>query len=74
MQVRVPPCMRRWANLKHVFADHTGRKPHGMTDMLEQQHLVLEGRHHCGLDDARNIARVVAALVRVGATLRATWH
>jgi len=32
--------------------------------------LPLEGRHHCGLDDCRNIARLLAALLRSGAEVR----
>lgn len=32
---------------------------HGMEDMLQKVGLQLEGRHHSGIDDSRNIARVV---------------
>jgi inhibitor of KinA sporulation pathway (predicted exonuclease) len=30
-----------------------------MPEMLEQSGLTLEGKHHSGIDDARNIARCV---------------
>ena len=31
----------------------------GMTDMLELLELELEGRHHSGIDDCKNLTRVV---------------
>jgi hypothetical protein len=37
-----------------------------MADMLEQTRLGLEGRHHSGIDDCRNIARLVQHLAARG--------
>lgn len=57
----------QWINLKDVFntvfpAAHVK----GMTDMLKHLHLPLIGRHHSGIDDCRNIAAVLQALLRRG--------
>lgn len=35
-----------------------------MPDMLSSLGLALEGRHHSGLDDSRNIARIAKELCR----------
>ena len=38
----------------------------GMVEMLEQSGLKLEGSHHSGIDDARNIARCVIQTLKEG--------
>jgi inhibitor of KinA sporulation pathway (predicted exonuclease) len=38
----------------------------GMPEMLEQSGLTLEGNHHSGIDDARNIARCVILTLKQG--------
>lgn len=43
-----------------------GTKPFGMKGMLEHLSLELKGRHHSGIDDCRNIAQVVDALIKAG--------
>ncbi|KZP31261.1 exonuclease RNase T and DNA polymerase III [Athelia psychrophila] len=53
-----------WINIKHSFASHyqlPGRG-HGMKGMLKHQKLALEGRHHSGIDDCKNIARIVTKM------------
>ena len=39
---------------------------YGMTDMLEKCALQLEGRHHSGIDDSKNLARVAIHLLADG--------
>ncbi len=47
-------------NLKAAFALAVGRrKKSGITDALRQVGMTFEGSHHRGIDDARNIARIV---------------
>lgn len=38
--------------------------------MLEHLELNFEGRPHCGLDDARNIARVLIRMMYDGASIQ----
>ena len=70
--IPVPPELSAagFVNVKRAFAEHyaiRGRQA-GMAEMLERAHLPLIGRHHCGLDDARNIASVVSHLCARGVT------
>ena len=46
-------------NIKQVFADREGVRRCGMTAALDLLGLPLAGTHHRGIDDARNIARIV---------------
>lgn len=51
-------------NLKFVFQScHRSLSARGMTGMLDHLHLSLEGRHHSGIDDTRNIARILLHLL-----------
>ena len=76
----VPNYLKRWINLKKVFnlgpADEAFNSPSyikkckpvsgGMTDMLKSCKLELEGKHHSGIVDARNLARCVLAMLKAG--------
>ncbi|MCB9760543.1 MAG: exonuclease domain-containing protein [Alphaproteobacteria bacterium] len=47
-------------NLKKAFSHHLGTKRRfGMAGALAKVGLALEGTHHRGIDDARNIARLL---------------
>jgi inhibitor of KinA sporulation pathway (predicted exonuclease) len=52
-------------NLKEVFSDTVGtRKRFGMAGALRWLGLALEGTHHRGIDDARNIARILPYAIK----------
>eukprot|EP00927_Polykrikos_kofoidii_P052654 TRINITY_DN46562_c0_g1_i1.p1 TRINITY_DN46562_c0_g1~~TRINITY_DN46562_c0_g1_i1.p1 ORF type:complete len:276 (+),score=40.40 TRINITY_DN46562_c0_g1_i1:59-886(+) len=59
-----PRIFRQWANVKRTFSEALGTKAGGMLNMLNVLGLRLEGRHHSGLDDCRNIARLLCELCR----------
>jgi len=65
----VPARFRQWINIKHLFERLTKQAGGSMPRMLELLHLKLEGRHHSGLDDCRNIARILQVLLRRGGVL-----
>jgi inhibitor of KinA sporulation pathway (predicted exonuclease) len=46
-------------NIKRAFAKYHGCKPCGMDKAMRHAGLKLEGTHHRGIDDARNIARLL---------------
>jgi len=47
-------------NLKQHFSDTQGlRKRYGMAQALQLAGIELEGTHHRGIDDARNIAKLL---------------
>ncbi len=66
----VPAAYARWINIKRSFSSlpQYGRA-RGMQGMLAVLGLELEGRHHRGIDDCRNIARIVRALAEAGVSL-----
>ena len=61
-----PHYMKKWMNIKFAFNDVMKYRPRGMPDMLETLGLDLLGRHHSGIDDSRNIARILAKLAVLG--------
>ncbi len=56
--IAMPESFERHLNLKKAFAHHFGFKVSGMKRALERAKLPMEGTHHRGIDDARNIARL----------------
>ena len=67
--LKVPAWAEKWVNLRKAFANfyrwssHTPssqQKLPGLQTMLTRLDLEFEGDPHCGLDDAKNIARVVS--------------
>lgn len=61
---RVRPPFDDHLNLKRRFAERMGlRKPEGMRGALRRVGLPLEGTHHRGIDDARNIASLLPYIV-----------
>ena len=71
-RLRVPGVLSRWCNIKRIFSAHTKTKPGGMTNMLKHLQIPLAGRHHLGIDDARNIASIVVRLHKLGASVTQT--
>lgn len=65
-----PPMFYRWLNVRRAFADHFRVKPETLLKMLRRLGMQFHGQHHSGIDDARNIARVVLALVQRGHRLQ----
>lgn len=61
------PIYTRWLNVKKLFCDVRQRsKAPGMAGMLKSLGLELTGHHHRGIDDCRNIAKILGALLQAG--------
>lgn len=58
----IPPPLDCWINIKKSFYGHYKVKKGGMAGMLSYLKLGLEGRHHSGIDDCKNIARIVTKM------------
>jgi inhibitor of KinA sporulation pathway (predicted exonuclease) len=69
---KAPACFRQWINIQRSFQQWYGCKAGGLKRMLSTLHLSLDGRHHSGLDDCRNTAKIVVRLLRDGAPLTLT--
>ena len=64
LRAHVPLYFKKWMNIKKVFAKIMKCKTFGMAGMLEKLSLTLDGRHHSGIDDAKNIAKVLQELLK----------
>ena len=63
----LPAAFQFYINIKKAFSKFykTG-KPRGMAAMLKHLGMDLEGRHHSGIDDCRNIARICRRMMEDG--------
>jgi 3'-5' exoribonuclease 1 len=61
-RITFPDLFRIQRNLKKEFAGWRGIKPCGMKRALAILEIPLEGSHHRGIDDARNIAKIAGRL------------
>ncbi|KAJ3091299.1 cytosolic leucyl tRNA synthetase [Quaeritorhiza haematococci] len=62
-----PPYWRRWVDVRklhHGFYDRPQRE--NIAGMLKHFGMEFEGREHCGLHDARNIARIAIRMMKDG--------
>ena len=60
--IRVPSCARKWIDLRRHFRNFYKLKGN-LETMLSQLGMTFEGRQHCGLDDAKNIARMLVKMI-----------
>uniref|UniRef100_A0A7S1FAB9 Exonuclease domain-containing protein n=1 Tax=Noctiluca scintillans TaxID=2966 RepID=A0A7S1FAB9_NOCSC len=58
-------CWNRWVDVRRTFETRRGLRC-GVVPMLQHMGLAFEGREHSGLDDARNIARILIVLLESG--------
>ncbi|KAL5226689.1 hypothetical protein ABZP36_014954 [Zizania latifolia] len=65
-RIRKPPYFNRWINLKVPFQKVFGSVRCNLKEAVQLAGLTWEGRAHCGLDDARNTARLLALLMHRG--------
>jgi 3'-5' exoribonuclease 1 len=61
--IGVPEVFNRHVNLKAVFAQLRGSRPCGMRRALNVLGLAIEGIHHRGIDDAKNISRIARKIL-----------
>lgn len=59
---------KRFVNIKKEFVKHYGRGTKaGMVGLLSELGLPLDGRHHSGIDDCKNISKVLCKMIEDGA-------
>ena len=61
-----PALFKKWVDVKKIFMAVTRNKKQTISGMLHHFGLSFEGRLHSGLDDTRNIAKVVIKLLDLG--------
>jgi len=64
--IAYPRWAKRWVNIRKVFCNAYHVQRAGVSTMLEILGLAFEGHPHSGIDDARNIARILAQLIADG--------
>jgi len=64
--IAYPLWAEKWVNLRKVFSGAYQLSQPSLSTMLGFFGLRFEGRQHSGIDDARNIARVLARLIADG--------
>ncbi|XP_069698473.1 3'-5' exoribonuclease 1-like [Periplaneta americana] len=65
-----PQFAKKWINIRKVFSNFYKSKRCCLKLMLKHLELDFEGRPHCGLDDAHNIARVLLRMMNDGASIQ----
>uniref|UniRef100_A0A5B7A5D7 GRF-type domain-containing protein n=1 Tax=Davidia involucrata TaxID=16924 RepID=A0A5B7A5D7_DAVIN len=65
-KIRKPPYFNRWINLKVPFCEVFGGVRCNLKEAVQMAGLAWQGRAHCGLDDAKNTARLLAFLMHRG--------
>ncbi|TPX33400.1 hypothetical protein SmJEL517_g03684 [Synchytrium microbalum] len=59
-----PPYWRRFLDLRRAFTDSYPHPRSSLSGMLNCLGMTFEGREHSGIDDARNIARIVLRMMK----------
>ncbi|CAM8951940.1 unnamed protein product [Rhodiola kirilowii] len=68
--MELPKYFMEWINLKDVFLNFYKRTATGMMPMLRQLQIPQLGSHHLGIDDTKNIARVLQRMIVDGAIVK----
>jgi inhibitor of KinA sporulation pathway (predicted exonuclease) len=73
-RLAVPAWANRWANIKRLYEWHwpNASDRAGMADIAAAVGVQLEGRLHSGIDDTRNIARVLRKMLDRGVPVENT--
>jgi len=57
---------KSFVNVKYEFEHRYKTKAYGMRTMLDTLKLTLDGRHHSGIDDTKNIAKIMLKIINDG--------
>lgn len=68
--ISYPKWAKRWINLKKAYGNFYKINRPKLEVMLSNLGLKFKGRLHCGIDDAKNICKVVARLIDDGCVLQ----
>ncbi|XP_043698854.1 uncharacterized exonuclease domain-containing protein At3g15140 [Telopea speciosissima] len=71
-RVKLPQYFMEWINLKDIYLNFYHRRATGMMTMMKELGIRLVGSHHLGIDDTKNISRVLQRMLIDGAVLQIT--
>ena len=61
--IKVPNYCKKWCNIKKIFKKKYKKYGSSMKSMLRYLDIELDGKHHSGIDDAKNIAKICIQLL-----------
>ncbi|KAF9608699.1 hypothetical protein IFM89_010831 [Coptis chinensis] len=70
--VKLPSYFMEWINLKDIYLNFYSRRAPGMRTMMNELGISLLGSHHLGIDDSKNIVRVMQHMLCDGAIMQVT--
>ncbi|GAV85440.1 LOW QUALITY PROTEIN: hypothetical protein CFOL_v3_28876, partial [Cephalotus follicularis] len=70
--IKLPPYFMEWINIKDAYSNFYWTEVSGMRTMLNHSNIPLQGSHHLGIDDTKNIARVLQRMLSDGAFMQIT--
>lgn len=65
-EIPYPAWAQGWIDVRKMFSNWFGMRRCGIVKMLDCIGLTFEGNQHCGLDDSRNIARIMLQIASDG--------
>lgn len=68
--IPVPKFARKWINLRKLYRNFYKVPKGTLQDMVNNLGMRFEGRPHSGMDDARNIARILQKMVQDGCEIK----
>nr|AKM76592.1 polynucleotidyl transferase ribonuclease H-like superfamily protein [Geranium incanum] len=71
-KMKLPPYFMEWINLKDIYLNFYKRRATGMMTMMRELQIPSMGSHHLGIDDAKNITRVLQRMLADGAHVQIT--
>ncbi|WOL14179.1 hypothetical protein Cni_G22959 [Canna indica] len=71
-KIKTPSYFMEWINLKDIYLNFYKRRATGMMTMLRELDIPILGSHHLGIDDTKNITRVLQRMLADGAVMQIT--
>ncbi|WVZ68379.1 hypothetical protein U9M48_017325 [Paspalum notatum var. saurae] len=71
-KIKLPAYFMEWINLKDIYLNFYSRRATGMMTMMRELQMPIVGSHHLGIDDSKNIARVLQRMLADGAVMQIT--
>ena len=68
--IPVPKFARKWINLRRLYRNFYKVPKGTLEDMVKNLGMRFQGRPHSGMDDTRNIARILQKMVQDGCEIK----
>ncbi|CAF1265570.1 unnamed protein product [Adineta ricciae] len=70
-----PKFINNFINIKDLYMEYNpSNRINGMKDLLKRLHLTLDGKHHSGIDDTKNIAKIAQWFIENNQILKLTTN